>query len=150
MFLTFFVPSSPMSFRLPTKEEIATLERLVADEWTTDYSPRPKPLAEASRSSTPVYGEWLFHEIERPVVRDVAPFVLGSSTMGVYFPGLHEIWMNSSSEFAASYGATLDHEVAHAHTPYRDPDPRENELANRKTTYAITGDHGQLAGFYHP
>jgi hypothetical protein len=139
-----------MSFRQPTQEEVSTLERLVKSPppGTDEYHTLNPNLRHYTfyQSTTPMYGEWLFARMQTPMVRDVPSFSIGGSTMGVYFPGAHEIWMNTDERYAGmTYGHTLQHEKNHSHTPiYSFSDPSQTEAENRWRTYRETGDHSQL------
>lgn len=139
-----------MAFRHPGKEELSALEMLVksSPQIKDDYHTLNLNLHHYTfyRPTTPIYGEWLFTRMQAPTVRDVPAFSIGSSTMGAYFPGAHEIWMNTDERYSGmTYGNTLRHEKNHSHTPiYSFSDPGQTEAENRWRTYRETGDHAQL------
>jgi hypothetical protein len=138
-----------MSFRQPTPEELSELELLAKSlpGVISDYHALNHALRSYSfyQSLTPIYAEWVFVKAHEPTLREVPSFIIGSSTLGAYFPGTHEIWLNTDERYAGMiYGFTKRHELLHAENSHRHPDPVQNELLNRYATYSVTGDHAQL------
>lgn len=133
----------------PGPVEESELERMVGGmkSWK-EYAAKPWQFLHEKYDAGVRYAAEIVKQLRQPKISFVAPAVIGAMTLGAYFVGSHEIWINYDQKGHSAYH-TIRHEKNHAENPYRHPDPLENEYQNRKATEIETGDKSQTNGFQH-
>jgi|GEM_PF-2469267 len=117
--------------------------------YVTDYT-SVRPELDTRYVTTMLYPEWKFQEMQLPRVLDVPSTTIGANTKGAYFPGTHDIWMNTASQYQGlGWGVTLSHERLHAaKNLYTASEEIETRLG---MVYQNNFATDQLAfGAYHP
>ncbi len=118
-------------------------------KYVIEYTP-VRPELDTRYVTTTLYPEWKFQELQQPPVFMVPPTTIGANVKGAYFPGAHEIWMSTASQYQGlEWGVTLSHERLHAaKNIYTDSEEIETRVG---IVYLNNFATDQLAfGAYHP